>query len=286
MSIGRPTTTGHAESDGSWLDSHYQSARLEYEGALRSVGLRPGCRVLDAGCGGGGFLPFMSRLVGSSGSVIAVDLAPENISCVGALGSDCGLANVRGQVGSILDLPFADSSFDAVWSANVMQYFSEAECSRCLGEFKRVVRPGGIVAIKDFDAHFLRIHPIEDGVFTRFMTRRREVFEEQGLLGTFCGTSLPGRLRKAGLSDITRKGWFVERWAPVEPSTRKFVGDLIRYLARSHRTTPCPQPTRNSGLIWLRRLMPFWTTRTSAFVSSSFLRLARSPRCFRTGLAR
>lgn len=232
MSVGRPTTTGHAQSDASWLDSHYQSARLEYEGALQSVGLRPGWEVLDAGCGGGGFLPSMSQLVGPTGSVVAVDLAPENISHVGALIDGCDLANVRGQVGSILDLPFAESCFDAVWSANVMQYLTEAEFSRCLGEFKRVVRPGGIVAIKDFDAHFLRIHPIEDGVFTRFMARRREVFQEQGLLGTFCGTSLPGRLRKAGLSDITRKGWFVERWAPVEPSTRQFAGDLIRYFGK------------------------------------------------------
>ena len=48
------TSTGHALSDAPWLDVHFESARAEYEDALRFVGILPGWTVLDAGCGPGG----------------------------------------------------------------------------------------------------------------------------------------------------------------------------------------------------------------------------------------
>ncbi len=64
MTSTKLTSTGHALADASWLDTHFQSARPEYEEALRSVGIEAGWKVLDAGCGGGGFLPLMSELVG------------------------------------------------------------------------------------------------------------------------------------------------------------------------------------------------------------------------------
>jgi arsenite methyltransferase len=46
---------------------------------IRSVGIKPGWRVLDAGCGGGSFLPLLAELVGKDGNVSALDPAPENI---------------------------------------------------------------------------------------------------------------------------------------------------------------------------------------------------------------
>lgn len=44
--------------------------------------LRPGDRVLDLGCGGGGSLPHLVRAVGATGSVLGVDVSPQ--SCVNA----------------------------------------------------------------------------------------------------------------------------------------------------------------------------------------------------------
>src|SRR5689334_666040 len=46
-------STGQALASAGWLDAHYETCRLEYEALLRSVGIEPGWRVLDAGCGGG-----------------------------------------------------------------------------------------------------------------------------------------------------------------------------------------------------------------------------------------
>ncbi len=56
----KETSTGHGLSEGSYLDSHFETMRPEYEAMIRSVGLTSGWSVLDAGCGGGSFLPLLA----------------------------------------------------------------------------------------------------------------------------------------------------------------------------------------------------------------------------------
>src|SRR5829696_4201531 len=115
MSGAWMTSTGHAVSDAPWLDMHFESARAEYEEALRFVGIAPGWTVLDAGCGSGGYIPLIGELAGATGRVAALDLAPENIAHVECLIQEgrCA-APVDLRVGSLLDLPFADATFDCV----------------------------------------------------------------------------------------------------------------------------------------------------------------------------
>ena len=108
MSGAWSTSTGHMASDAPWLDAHFEAARAEYEEALRFVGIKPGWMVLDAGCGSGGYVPLICELVGSTGRVTALDLAPENVAQVEQLvrESHCA-APVDPQVGSVL-LPSPD----------------------------------------------------------------------------------------------------------------------------------------------------------------------------------
>ena len=117
---------------------HFESARAEYEEALRFVGIEPGWTVLDAGCGSGGYIPLMCEHVGAAGRVAALDLAPENVTQVERLVRE-GLcaAPVDVRVGSMLDLPFADATFDCVWCANAAQHFTETEFTPVMGEFRQ-----------------------------------------------------------------------------------------------------------------------------------------------------
>jgi ubiquinone/menaquinone biosynthesis C-methylase UbiE len=104
---------------------------------------------LDAGCGGGGFLPLIAELVGSKGHISAIDLAPENIERVDALVENSQFpCAVDTRVGNLTSLPYEDNRFDAVWCANTTQYLTNDELSQMLAEFRRVVRPGGLVAVK------------------------------------------------------------------------------------------------------------------------------------------
>ncbi len=232
MSATNMSSTGHDASAAGWLDLHFESARLEYEDALRHVGIRPGWRVLDAGCGGGSFLPLIAEETGPTGSIAAIDLAPENIARARSLADQIpSPPRISVDVGSVLALPFDDATFDCVWSANVMQYLTSWQFDHAASEAKRVLKPGGLYAVKDFDSTLLQMLPMDPGMWWRFMTARLNSFREKGVLGTGCGSALPAMLRQAGFDIVWRRGWMVERWGPLSQHTQSFVSDFIRYFA-------------------------------------------------------
>jgi arsenite methyltransferase len=188
--------------------------------------------VLDAGCGAGGYVRLLCELVGAAGRVSALDLAPENIAHVERLirEANCTVP-VDLRVGSVLDLPFADGTFDCVWCANVAQYLTEAEFVRVMGEFRRVTKPGGLVAVKELDVTLLQFLPLDPAILARLAAARRAKAAETGLLGAWCGPSLGPFFRQAGLEELVRRSWLVERWAPLPPSTRPFITMLVRFMA-------------------------------------------------------
>jgi arsenite methyltransferase len=241
------TSTGHALSDATWLDAHYQSSQLEYEEALKYVGIERGWNVLDAGCGGGGFLPVMADLVGANGSVVAMDLAPENVAHVATLVSEGKLPGVvRAEVGSLTSLPCETATFDGVWTANVFQYLTEVEAKTAIEEMTRVLKPNGLLAIKEFDNSTFDFLPMSIDASSRLMIERRVKAAASGRLSAGSGPSLPARLRSAGLSDIRRKSWLVERWAPLGQATRTHVTNVLRYFAGIVDQYDIPEADRNT----------------------------------------
>ena len=107
-------STGLVGTESGFLDAHFEACRPEYESMLRSVGLQPGWRVLDAACGAGGFLSLISSTVGSSGSVSAFDLAPDTVAVVERrIATQQYSCQIDVRVGSLLEVPFPDSEFDA-----------------------------------------------------------------------------------------------------------------------------------------------------------------------------
>jgi arsenite methyltransferase len=74
---------------------------------------------------------------------------------------------VEPRVGSVLDPPYADATLDCVWCANVTQYVTETEFSRVVGEFRHVVKPGGLVAVMDTDGTILHLLPLDPAIMAR-----------------------------------------------------------------------------------------------------------------------
>ncbi len=95
-------------------------------------------RLLDAGCGTGGLLKSL-RAAHPAWEATGLDFMP--LACTLAR-ERTGAEIVQG---SITDLPFADGSFDAVVSADVVCQVEDG--ARALREFARVVRPGGVVLV-------------------------------------------------------------------------------------------------------------------------------------------
>lgn len=225
------SSTGQVMTAASWLDTHFEAAKTDYEAQLRMVGIQPGWHVLDAACGSGSFFPWLAELVGPIGHLSALDLAPDNVAVVERRLTDWKLpCSVSVRVGSIVDLPYPDNTFDAVWFANTSQYLTDVELEATLAEFKRAVRPGGLVAVKETDVTMYRVEPSPPGLILRWMQARASIGDVHAV-GALRAPDLPNWMRESGLVDVWRKSTLIEYAAPLGNAPRKNWRDQFTYLA-------------------------------------------------------
>lgn len=108
---------------------------------------KPGERILDVGVGPGLLAQDLARLVGDTGQVTGLDVAPAMIKMARTrLAALPQAACVTGDAG---DLKFDDGTFDAAVSTQVYEYV--ADMPKALSELRRVLRPGGRALILDTD---------------------------------------------------------------------------------------------------------------------------------------
>lgn len=100
------------------VDEFHSRRRLATEELAAMLAPSPTDHVIDIGSGLGGPSRYLARTTGCR--VSGVDLTPEFVATATALTQRVGLSDrVDFRVGSALDLPFPDASFDAAWSQNV-----------------------------------------------------------------------------------------------------------------------------------------------------------------------
>lgn len=118
------------------------------EGAFFLPYLHPSMRVLDVGCGPGSITLGFADVV-SDGDVVGIDFQPSQIAQAQAMSIARKVTNIHFEVANVYELPFADASFDAVFAHALLWHLDEPH--RALAEISRVLRPGGIVGIRDGD---------------------------------------------------------------------------------------------------------------------------------------
>jgi malonyl-CoA O-methyltransferase len=131
--------------------SYTASAKLEAEVAARMLGrldylrLVP-ARVLDAGCGPGRDLRTLARRYAGA-QVLGLDFSLAMLLAGrtphGWLAALFGLRGLRAVCADLAALPFAQESFDLVWSNLALHWMHEP--AQGLVEFRRVLRPGGLL---------------------------------------------------------------------------------------------------------------------------------------------
>jgi SAM-dependent methyltransferase len=173
--------------------------------------------ALDVGSGPGALASFLAeRLLPER--VAAVDPSESFIAAVRAR-----LPGVEARRGTAEALPFEDGSFDAAFAQLVVNFMTDPE--RGVGEMRRVVRSGGVVAaaVWDYGGEMTLLHTFWEAAAARFPDRAdtvdertRMAFARRGELEALFGRVGLADTRGGALDVSARYEDFDDLWFPFE----------------------------------------------------------------------
>jgi SAM-dependent methyltransferase len=202
----------HRHPDPDWDYYPTYIAKLEAVRAwLRA--LPPATRVLDAGCGEG---------------VLVDEFAP----ALAIEGVDPNYSSDRVRTGSLLNLPYADATFDRALCLDVLEHLPFEQQPLALAELFRVLRPSGelLVSVPNLAHLQSRIHFLLQGRLIRTASEYKHPGDRPaGEYIRLC--------RSAGFTLVARRGIF-----PTVPILTRLIRRHPRRLLPLHR--------------WLSRLLP------------------------------
>ncbi len=148
-------TPGHTQNA-----THFMAQRnLESHGEFFKPYLKPDLQILDVGCGPGSITLGLAEIA-SEGQVTGIDFAASQIELAKAQTESAKIKNVEFQTGSCYELPFEDGMFDRVFSHALMEHLTEPH--KAIQEFKRVLKPGGIIGLCSPDADGWMLAPVSE----------------------------------------------------------------------------------------------------------------------------
>ena len=117
------------------------------EQIFQLLDVKSGMKALDIGCGPGLTSLALAQAVGGSGHVDAIDIAPPMLQLAARRCADA--KQVAFHQADVLQLPFADASFDVSLATQVYEYV--ADIDNALHELARVMKPAAQVLLVDTD---------------------------------------------------------------------------------------------------------------------------------------
>src|SRR5262245_59587412 len=117
---------------------------------LDQASLRPGERTLDLGCGTGTFVVLINQLHPDV-EVVGIDPDPKALARAAEKAKRAELS-IRLDCGFSDQLPYADASFDRVFSSFMFHHLAEGEKATTMREVRRVLKPGGSLHLLDLSA--------------------------------------------------------------------------------------------------------------------------------------
>lgn len=184
--------------------------------------LRPGMRLLDIGCGPGSITVDLAATV-APGEVVGIDNVAAVLDEGRALAAERGVTNVTFREASVYALPEDDpgqpGGFDVVHAHQVLQHL--AEPATALAEALRVLRPGGMLAVRDAD-YGTMVHAPHDPRLDRW----RDLYHQVAAANrgeADAGRYLYGWVRSAGFTDVVPS---TTTWTYAEPASCAAWGEL------------------------------------------------------------
>ena len=222
---------------GAWGEhAEYADARgaAVTEQMLAASRPQPGERVLELACGPGGVGIAAARLVAPGGEVVLSDVVAEMTAIAAARAAAAGADNVQARVLDIESIDEPDASYDVVLCREGLMFAPDP--ARAASEIRRVLRPGGRVAIAVWGPR--ERNPWLGLVFDAVSAQTGTPVPPPGVPGPFSlgdSATVVALLADAGLAGVQiselptplRAGSFEEWWA----RTSALAGPLAKILA-------------------------------------------------------
>ena len=170
------------------------------------------------GCGPGTLTCDLADRV-APGPVVGLDSSEEVVAAAAAEAAQRGTANVTFAVGDVYGLDAADDSYDVVHAHQVLQHLTDPVAA--LVELRRVVRPDGLVAVRDSDYAAFTWAPA-DPRLTRWLDLYHQVTECNGAEAD-AGRHLPAWVRAAGFTEVEVGS---STWTFADRDSRAWWGGL------------------------------------------------------------
>lgn len=197
-------------------------AQPELREAIDALSIPAGSRVLDAGCGTGEALGWWHASLRGSGMAIGMDLAAAHVRAARAI------APTRIVQGDLLEPPFAEGSFDLVWTVNVVNHLCDPAAGVHL--LSRLLRPGGRLVMGQSslvpDMYFAWDARLEARVneAVRAYYRDRYGRSERDFAAV---RSLVGWSHSAGLRIVGVRTRMIERTYPLADADERYLLECI-----------------------------------------------------------
>jgi SAM-dependent methyltransferase len=182
--------------DNAWEHARHRLALLEQCAdtstirRLRSMGIQPGWRCLEAGAGAGSIARWLCAKVGPTGRVIAADLDTRFLEQLDEPNLDVYRIDLRTE-----ELPRA--SFDLIHARALLLHIPQRE--EILDGLVAALRPGGVLLVEDAD-HF-PLAALDDGLYAQVFEAFLDSAGRAGMAKDWA-RRLPTELHRRGLQDV------------------------------------------------------------------------------------
>lgn len=145
---GRPISGVMGVSGADWLERSEREIEEMPETALDKIGIRPGMTVADVGAGSGYFTLRLSRRVGETGKVYAVDIQPQMLNILRERLQKDGIKNVATILGSPGDPYLPPNTFDLILMVDV--YHEVSQPQKLLRKLKPALKQDGRLVLLEY----------------------------------------------------------------------------------------------------------------------------------------
>ena len=165
---------------------------------FEKIGIKPGERIVDLGCGPGGVLHLLSKRVGPTGSVLGLERSPHFVELARRFVASHALPQIEVREGDAYATGLPRASFDGAHMRLVLVNVPNPE--RIVREMVSLVRPGGWIA--SFEADFVA-HICDPPLpaWSRLLDAYTAYSAAQGI-DLFVGRRTHRLFREAGIEDI------------------------------------------------------------------------------------